>query len=148
MVNSLRRKVWVHVWACIYPVLTYDLIGIPLFDSTWHMGKPAPKQKQIKSAALSWQGFFEVNRATTKIGKISEKSEMISEQWNKKNIRKKAKKKCEYTWIDLMHICPNTYVVDFPYISLYMHPIRPQLWSPIVKASLLTTTCKKLRIYS
>ena len=40
------------------------------------------------------------------------------------------------------------YVVDFPYISLYMHPIRPQLWSPIVKTSLLTTTCKKLRIYS
>ena len=34
-------------------------------------------------------------------------------------------------------------VVDFPYISLYMHPIRPQLWSPIVKTSLLTTTCKK-----
>ena len=39
-------------------------------------------------------------------------------------------------------------VVDFPYISLYMHPIRPQLWSPIVKTSLLTTTCKKLCIYS
>ena len=34
-------------------------------------------------------------------------------------------------------------VVDFLYISLYMHPIRPQLWSPIVKTSLLTTTCKK-----
>ena len=32
-------------------------------------------------------------------------------------------------------------VVDFPYISLYMHPIRPHLWSPIVKTSLLTTTC-------
>ena len=39
-------------------------------------------------------------------------------------------------------------VVDFPYISLYMHPIRPHLWSPIVKTSLLTTTCKKLCIYS
>ena len=42
----------------------------------------------------------------------------------------------------------ETSVVDFPYISLYMHPIRPQLWSPIVKTSHLTTTCKKLRIYS
>ena len=40
------------------------------------------------------------------------------------------------------------FVVDFPYISLYMHPIRPHLWSPIVKTSLLTTTSKKLCIYS
>ena len=33
-------------------------------------------------------------------------------------------------------------VVEFPYISLCMHPIRPQLWSLIVETSLLTITCK------
>ena len=39
-------------------------------------------------------------------------------------------------------------VVDFPYISLCVHPIRPQLWSLIVETSLLTITCKKLCIHS
>ena len=39
-------------------------------------------------------------------------------------------------------------VVEFPYISLCMHPIRPQLWSLIVETSLLTITCKKLCIHS
>ena len=39
-------------------------------------------------------------------------------------------------------------VVDFPYISLYMHPIRPQLLSLIVETSLLTITCNKLCIHS
>ena len=45
-------------------------------------------------------------------------------------------------WYLLLHGGEGA-AVNFPYISLYMHPIRSHLWSLIVMTSLLTIVCKR-----
>ena len=65
-------------------------------QENWHLNRSKLKVLyQVNKA-------FKVNRVTTKVRKISEKLEIISEQWNERNTRIKAKKKQEYIWIDLM----------------------------------------------
>ena len=130
-VRTLRREMWVNVSTHIYPVLAYEIIASPCFDSTWcasldyvimstwlllstqmSMGMLtwALKQKQNQEYAMSkWQAFG-VNWMGRKIGKFSEKIGIMYEQWKDSDTQIKWRKIWKYICIDLLHICIYAYM--------------------------------------